>query len=182
MSQLEHQCFLLQVERVFVPPKQKIYRHVSEAGKNNHECEIVAKVEMKANKEEKNSEEEAIHQFRIREVHVAGLKTEPLKKKFWGTSRRQQQQQSGSRWLIANGMGKNNKNSLVKSKVVSKSSAPITTANVQPGDTLWSISPRIYGTGTRWKELKELNPHIRNPNIKIPNKTSTWSGRFNFLL
>lgn len=85
MSHLEYQCFLLQVERVFVPPKQKIYRHVSEAGKNNHECEIVAKVEMKANKEEKNSEEEAIHQFRITEVHVAGLKTEPHKKKVWGT-------------------------------------------------------------------------------------------------
>ena len=44
-------------------------------------------VELKANKEDKSSEEEeeAIPQFRITEVHVAGLKTEPHKKKVWGT-------------------------------------------------------------------------------------------------
>ncbi|KHN07926.1 hypothetical protein glysoja_032470 [Glycine soja] len=74
---------LIQVERVFVPPKQKIDWLVSEAGNNNDECEIVAKVELKANKEDKSSEEEeeAIPQFRITEVHVAGLKTEPHKKK-----------------------------------------------------------------------------------------------------
>lgn len=78
---------LIQVERVFVPPKQKIDWLVSEAGNNNDECEIVAKVELKANKEDKSSEEEeeAIPQFRITEVHVAGLKTEPHKKKVWGT-------------------------------------------------------------------------------------------------
>ncbi|RDX88140.1 Protein PLASTID MOVEMENT IMPAIRED 1-RELATED 1, partial [Mucuna pruriens] len=167
---------LIQVERVFLPPKQKIYKRVSVVGNNNDEddeCEIVAKVEMKANKEGKSSQEEAIPQFRITEVHVAGMKTEPHKKKVWCTLRRgrqQQHQQSGSRWLIANGMGKSNKNPLMKPKTVSKSSAP-TTTNVQPGDTLWSISSRIYGTGTRWKELVELNPHIRNPNIIIPNKT-----------
>ncbi|TKY54445.1 EEIG1/EHBP1 protein amino-terminal domain protein [Spatholobus suberectus] len=154
---------LIQVERVFVPPKQKIYRRASEVGSNNDEDderEIVSKVEMKANKEEKSSEEEAIPQFRITEVHVAGLKTdpEPHKKKVWGTSR---QQHSGSRWLIANGMGKSNKNPFMKSK----------STNVQPGDALWSISSRFYGTGTRWKELVELNPHIRNPNIIIPNET-----------
>ncbi|XP_019455106.1 PREDICTED: protein PLASTID MOVEMENT IMPAIRED 1-RELATED 1-like [Lupinus angustifolius] len=164
---------LIQVERVFFPPKQKISRSVSEVGNNDNvgdECEIVAKVEMKqSKKEEKNSEEEGIPQFRITEVHVAGLKNEPYKKKLWGTSN---QQQSGSRWLLANGMGKSNKHPLMKSKAVSKStnSAPVTT-KVQPGDTLWSISSRIYGTGTKWKELVALNPHIRNPNIIIPNET-----------
>ena len=123
---------LIQVERVFVPPKQKIDWLVSEAGNNNDECEIVAKVELKANKEDKSSEEEeeAIPQFRITEVHVAGLKTEPHKKKVWGTWRWRRQQQSGSRWVIASGMGKNNKDPLLKSKGVSKSSAKITTANV----------------------------------------------------
>ncbi|KAK7388232.1 hypothetical protein VNO78_23043 [Psophocarpus tetragonolobus] len=163
---------LIQVERVFVPPKQNIYKRVSEARNKcdeDDESEIVAKVEMKAIKEEKSFEEEAIPQFRITEVHFAGLKTEPKKDNIWDTSRRQQE--SASRWLMANGMGKKNKNPLMKSKVVSKSNAPTTTTNVQPGDTLWSISSRIYGTGTRWKELVELNPHIRNPNIIIPNKT-----------
>ncbi|CAL0306961.1 unnamed protein product [Lupinus luteus] len=164
---------LIQVERVFFPPKQKISRSVSEVGNNDNEddeCEIVAKVEMKqTKKEEKNSEEEGIPQFRITEVHVAGLKNEPHKKKLWGTSN---QQQSGSRWLLANGMGKSNKHPLMKSKAVAKSkhTAPVTT-KVQPGDTLWSISSRIYGTGTKWKELVALNPHIRNPNIIIPNET-----------
>nr|KYP57583.1 hypothetical protein KK1_003848 [Cajanus cajan] len=169
---------LIQVEREFVPPKHKIYRRVSEVGNINDEddeCEIVAKVEMKVNKEDKSSEEEAIPQFRITEVHVAGLKTEPeaeaRKKKVWGTSR---QQQSGSRWLIANGMGKNSNNLFMKSKPVSKTSAP-TTKDVQHSDTLWSISSRIFGTGTRWKELAELNPHVRNPNIIIPNKTTRVS-------
>ncbi|CAJ1941629.1 unnamed protein product [Sphenostylis stenocarpa] len=155
---------LIQVERMFIPPKQQICRHLYEAGNNNDECEMVPKVEMKANEEEKSYEEEAIPQFKITEVHVAGLKIDPRKKKFWGTSRRQQQQ-SGSRWLIANGMGKSSKNPPLKSTVVSKSSSPITTTNVQEGDTLWSISSRIGGTPTRWKEFVELNPHIRNPNI-----------------
>ncbi|KAJ1439891.1 NT-type C2 domain [Sesbania bispinosa] len=164
---------LIQVERVFVPPKQKIYCGVSEVRNNNDEddeSEIVAKVEMKeTKKEEKSPEEEGIPQFKITEVHVAGLKTEPQnqKKKLWGTSG---QQQSGSRWLLANGMGKNKKPSLMKSKVASKSSAPVTT-KVQPGDTLWSISSRIYGTGAKWKDLAALNPHIRNPNVIIPNDT-----------
>lgn len=169
---------LIQVEREFVLPKQKIYCSVSEVRNSNNneddESETVAKVETTkedTKKEEKNTEEEeGIPQFRITEVHVAGLKTEPQKKKLWGTS---SQQQSGSRWLLANGMGKNNNNkfSLMKSKAASKSSAPVTT-KVQPGDTLWSISSRIYGTGTKWKELAALNPQIRNPNVIIPNNTT----------
>ncbi|KAE9602477.1 hypothetical protein Lal_00049621 [Lupinus albus] len=169
---------LIQVERVFFPPKQKISRSVSEVRNNDNEddeCEIVAKVEMKqSKKEEKNSEEDGIPQFRITEVHVAGLKTEPHKKKLWGTAK---QQHSGSRWLLANGMGKSNKHPLMKSKAVSKSnySAPVNT-KVQPGDTLWSISSRIYGTGTKWKELAALNPHIRNPNIIIPNNETIRVG------
>ncbi|RDX71522.1 Protein PLASTID MOVEMENT IMPAIRED 1-RELATED 1, partial [Mucuna pruriens] len=165
---------LIQVEREFMLPKQRIFNSVFEIiRKNNNdeeESEIVARVEMKETKKEEKSceEEEGIPQFRITEVHVAGLKPEPQKKKLWGTS---SQQQSGSRWLLANGMGKsNNKLSLMKSKAASKSNAPVTT-KVQPGDTLWSISSRIYGTRSKWKELSALNPHIRNPNVIIPNDT-----------
>lgn len=161
---------LIQVERVFVPPNQQIYRTVYEVGNNNDEddeCEIVAKVEMNDNKEEISSKEKGIPQFRITEVHVAGLKTEPHKKKLWGTS---SQQQSGSRWLLANGMGKSIKNPSTKSKAASKFGAQVTT-KVQPGHTLWSISSRIYGIGAKWKELVAHNPHIRNPNIIIPNES-----------
>ncbi|KAG5116761.1 hypothetical protein JHK84_042874 [Glycine max] len=163
---------LIQVEREFMLPKQRIFDSVSEIRKNydeDDESEIVAKVEMKdTEKEEKSSEEdEGIPQFRITEVHVAGLKPEPQKKKLWGTS---SQQQSGSRWLLANGMGKsNNKLSLMKSKAASKSNAPVTTKGQPGGDSLWSISSRIDGARGKWKELAALNPHIRNPNVIIPN-------------
>ncbi|KAJ0031274.1 hypothetical protein Pint_13453 [Pistacia integerrima] len=160
---------LIQVERVFVPPKPKIYCKVPEVRNNSEEddeSESTGKEAKKETKEEKAAEEEGIPQFRITEVHVAGLKTEP-EKKLWGTKT---QQQSGSRWLLANGMGKNNKHPFMKSKTVSKSSAP-PTAKVQPGDTLWSISSRIHGTGAKWKELAALNPHIRNPNVIFPNET-----------
>ncbi|KAE9604682.1 putative LysM domain, EEIG1/EHBP1 domain-containing protein [Lupinus albus] len=158
---------LIQVERVFVPPKPKIYFNVSELRNKKYENEIVGKVEMEENKkEDKSSEEEEIPQFKITEVHVAGLKTEP-QKKFWGSS---SQQQSGSRWLLANGMGKNNKCPIMKSKAADKSSAPVTT-KVQPGDILWSLSSRIFGTGAKLKRLATVNPHKRNPNVIIPNET-----------
>lgn len=160
---------LIQVERVFVPPKPKIYSTVSEVRNSNEDDESESAVVETKNetKEEKTSEEEGIPQFKITEVHVAGLKTEPAKKKLWGTST---QQQSGSRWLVANGMGKNNKHPFMKSKAVAKSTAPAT-MKVQPGDTLWSISSRVHGTGAKWKDLAALNPHIRNPNIILPNET-----------
>ncbi|CAL0320275.1 unnamed protein product [Lupinus luteus] len=163
---------LIQVERVFVPPKPKMFCNVSELRNNKDEDDeskvvAAAKVEINENnKEDKSSEQEGIPQFKITEVHVAGLKTEPQKKKLWGSS---SQQQSGSRWLLANGMGKNNKRPVMKSKAAVKSDAPVTT-KVQPGDTLWSISSRIFGTGAKWKQLSTMNPHIRNPNVIIPDE------------
>lgn len=108
---------LIQVERVFLPPKPKIYSTVSEPRKSNEEEDesgSVVKEDIKEEKkDEKLPEEESIPQFKITEVHVAGLKTEPGKKKLWGNTN---QQQSGSRWLLANGMGKNNKHPFLKSK------------------------------------------------------------------
>lgn len=167
---------LIQVEREFVLPKQKIFCSVSELRNNNNdedddESEIVAKAEKDTNKEEKNSEAELIPQFKITEVHVAGLTPEPEKKKLWGTST---QQQSGSRWLLANGMGKNNKFQPVKSKAASKSIAPVT-AKATPADTLWSISSRFFGSGKKGKEPETQNPHTRNPNVIIPNDTNRLS-------
>ncbi|KAM7519668.1 hypothetical protein LguiB_018630 [Lonicera macranthoides] len=100
---------LIQVERVFVPPKLKIYNTVSEtmiSNKDEDECDP-AKNEIKEEaKQEKSNEEEVIPQFKITDVHVAGFKNETGKKKLLGSKT---QQQCGSHWLLANGMGKNNK-------------------------------------------------------------------------
>ncbi|MQL98513.1 hypothetical protein Taro_031227 [Colocasia esculenta] len=179
---------LVQVERVFIPPKPKIYCTVSDKGNSEQDEEPETKV-VPAKKEEKKEEEEVIPQFKITEVHVAGLKTDPGKKKLWGNAT---QQQSGSRWLLAQGMGKSNKHPFMKSKAITKPSqveaptqvttpsqvaapsqaaAPQVATTVKPGDTLWSISSRAHGTGAKWKQLAKLNPHIRNPNIILPNET-----------
>ncbi|KAL3535559.1 hypothetical protein ACH5RR_004020 [Cinchona calisaya] len=171
---------LIQVERVFLPPKPRIYSTVSQVRDiseedDDDEAQPVKKDIKEEPKEEKVLEEEQIPQFKITEVHVAGLKMEPGKKKLWGSNT--QQQQSGSRWLLANGMGKKNKHPLMKSKAGAKSSSSSSsvpspeTTTVQPGETLWSISSRVHGTGAKWKELAALNPHIRNPNIILPNET-----------
>lgn len=166
---------LIQVERVFAPPRPKIPRTVPLAGNASEEERESTSARNEDNVEnpieDKDHEEELIPQYKINEVHVAGLKVEAGKKKLWGSTN---QQQSGSRWLLANGMGKKSKHPLMKSKAVVKkpgpASSPLTTT-VQPGDTLWSISSRVHGTGAKWKELAALNPHIRNPNVILPKET-----------
>ncbi|KAJ8564555.1 hypothetical protein K7X08_001015 [Anisodus acutangulus] len=163
---------LVQVERVFVPPKPKIYSTVSEVRNNDvDDDDESAPPKEEDIKEEKIPEVEEIAQYKITEVHVAGLKTKQGKKKLWGSAT---QEQSGSRWLVANGMGKKNKHPLMKSKAAanksSKAAAPSATTTVQPGDILWSISSRVHGTGTKRKDIAVLNPHIRNPNVILPNE------------
>ncbi|KAK1666756.1 hypothetical protein QYE76_054915 [Lolium multiflorum] len=152
---------LIQVERVFIPPKPKIYTAVSEKG-NSEEYYEEPKTEEILDKalvaEEKIEEEDSVPQFKVTEVHVAGFKSEPEKTKPWGN---QTQQQAGSRWLLGAGMGKGNKNPLMKSKAIAK---PTKDAAGQQGDTLWSISSRVHGPGTRWGELTGSK---RNPNILL---------------
>ncbi|KAG2300040.1 hypothetical protein Bca4012_011620 [Brassica carinata] len=143
---------LIQVERLFVPPKPIIYTTVSDLRKGNEEEEETEASE--AIKEEKTIlEEQGIPQYRISEVHLTGMKSE-TDKKPWGITTQNQQVQSGSRWLMANGMGKGNtKVPLMKPKPA--------------GDKLWSVS----GSGSKWKELGKmgkLNTHKRNPNVIMP--------------
>lgn len=156
---------LVQVERVFVPPKSIIYTTVSEKG-NREEDETKPEPEIKSEPILVNGEkkaEEAIPQFKITEVHVAGLNIEPNKKNIWGNS---VHQQSGSRWLIANGMGKSIKHPFLKSKPVSKPSLATTT--VHSGNALWSISSQVHGTGSKWKEMLAIHPRFRNPDVNFP--------------
>lgn len=173
---------LIQVERVFVPPKPRIYSTVSELRNRNNDDDDDEPQPHPSKEQHKDEEmivpeEEHKAQFKITEVHVAGLKTEPGKKKLWGSST---QQQSGSRWLLANGMGKKNKHPFMKSNTSgAKSSLPAASSSKtttvqqqqQPGETLWSLSSsQVHDTGAnKKKEPAARIPHIRNPNINFSN-------------
>eukprot|EP00252_Welwitschia_mirabilis_P006458 TRINITY_DN17343_c0_g1_i2.p1 TRINITY_DN17343_c0_g1~~TRINITY_DN17343_c0_g1_i2.p1 ORF type:complete len:387 (-),score=86.15 TRINITY_DN17343_c0_g1_i2:192-1352(-) len=149
---------LVQAERIIVPPKPKIWKRVSEMG-NSEEVDEPESV---------NCELEEISiphkveesQFRITQVHVAGLTTEKEDiKKTWGNPK---QQQSGSRWLLANGMGKSAKHPFLRSK---QGVTMPSKAKGKPGDSLWSISSRVFPDGGRGKEGPAMKSHVRNPNI-----------------
>ncbi|KAI5066072.1 hypothetical protein GOP47_0018696 [Adiantum capillus-veneris] len=132
----------VQAERLMKPPKLKVGRNVS----------------MKGNSED---EEAGEPQFKIIDVHMSGLKTSQEGKKIgWGN---QKQQQSGSRWLIANGMAKNAKvnKPMLGSKPAAMSSASSSKANANKGESLWSISSRALGTGLRWRDKLKLNASAR---------------------
>lgn len=47
----------------------------------------------------------------------------------------------------------------------------IGTARITRGDSLWQISRRIYGKGTRYTEIFDANqPQIRNPDLIYPGQ------------
>ncbi|KAI3827145.1 hypothetical protein L1987_01215 [Smallanthus sonchifolius] len=146
---------LVQVERVYVPPKPKFYSSIYSLFDKPEEKDEVHEVKV----EEKKvcvEESDLVPQFKITEVHVAGVKTEPKpnKKPIWGSNAKQQQ--AGSRWLVANGMGKKNaKHPLMKSKVGGSDKS---------GGSLWSISSKGKGS-------MKVEPPVRNPNVIIPNET-----------
>ncbi|KAH7387103.1 hypothetical protein KP509_16G005400 [Ceratopteris richardii] len=155
---------LIQAERVMLPPKPRMGRNVSATGDSEVDDELA----------ETTAKKEEVPQFKLTGIHMSGLKTSEdsapsLKgleatKKGWGS---QKQLQSGSRWLAAQGMGKSSKPSLLKGKAVQ---APSQT-KVKPGETLWSISARLHGSGNKWRDLAAMNPHIRNPDVILPNET-----------
>ncbi|KAI5066884.1 hypothetical protein GOP47_0017412 [Adiantum capillus-veneris] len=161
---------LIQAERVMLPPKPRMSRNVSVTGNSEVDDELAEKI---ARKEE-------APQFKLTGVHMSGLKTPEddvrsvkgleAPKKGWGS---QKQLQSGSRWLAAQGMTKGSKPSLLKGKAAAPS--PVQT-KVKQGETLWSISSRVNGSGHKWRDLAKLNPHIRNPDVIFANeniRTST---------
>ncbi|CAM6075532.1 unnamed protein product [Sphagnum tenellum] len=162
---------LVQAERVMVPssPRAKLGRCISEKGNSEEdEHSSVSPVPQQQ------------QQFKIVDITVSGLKiddnstttTGGRREVGWGNQR---QQQSGSRWLVANGMSKSLKHQVLKTKAppAPPPSLPATPAKfkVQKGETLWSISSLIHGTGAKWQEVAALNPHIRNPDVIFANTT-----------
>ncbi|GBG74784.1 hypothetical protein CBR_g19296 [Chara braunii] len=103
--------------------------------------------------------------FKITGIHMCGLNQAAettSKKKGWGG---QKQQQSGSRWLLANGMGPKSRHPFLKTKPVPSQT------KVKEGESLWSISAKLYGSGAEWRRVAKLNPHIRNPDVIFANET-----------
>ena len=112
--------------------------------------------------------EECTPFFKITEVHLAGLNTEPDKQHLWGTKA---QQQSGTRWLLASGTANSNKNTFSKSKAIVRFYPPVM-RKMQAGNVLWSLTSYVHEAGTSLKELADLGPHSRNPNVIFQTKVS----------
>ncbi|KAG7943254.1 hypothetical protein I3843_15G029700 [Carya illinoinensis] len=155
---------LLQVDRIFVPSIQRVDNMVIGSSNNKEDPRHVLEGFGDMNAVEKIEVKEGSNsQFKIAEVHLAGVSSGPGKCQFWGTST---QQQSGSRWLLANGIAKSNKQPLSKSKEIVISS-PLVRSARQSGDILWSIS-----SGVHCMRSKSTNSPIRNPNVIFPDETT----------
>ncbi|KAG0619767.1 hypothetical protein M758_4G163300 [Ceratodon purpureus] len=125
---------LVQAERVRPPLKTTLGHRSAKRGFN----------------EEENEESTESPKFKIVDITVAGLETAETntstrKLDIWNKPK---QLAAGSRWLVAHGMGKS---SSMRSKPAAKH---------QRGESLWSISSRVHGSGAKWRDS-----HIRNPNV-----------------
>ncbi|KAL3844266.1 hypothetical protein ACJIZ3_001669 [Penstemon smallii] len=116
----------------------------------------------------KDSNGKGFPQFKVMEVHLAGLNVLSSNQQLWGTSR---QQQSGSRWLLSSGMARANKHCISNSNAIVKSSSSGITRKAWNGDVLWSICSHIRGETATWDDRVAFNVHVRNPDIIFPNES-----------
>nr|XP_009594859.1 protein PLASTID MOVEMENT IMPAIRED 1-RELATED 1-like [Nicotiana tomentosiformis] len=159
---------LIQLERSYAPVEQY---SCSRASEGNSSCENDPKEqfiqeEIIAGESERGIHRQAVSQFRITEIHVAGFNVEPNDEQIWGTKR---QQQAGTRWLLSSGMGRISKRPFSMSNAIIRSSPQIR-RTMRPGDALWSISSDFHIRDSKWKELATSNVHIRNPDIIFPTE------------
>lgn len=136
---------LIQGERILSHSMRKV-----PSVKTEHD-EPILEIGDKITEERNEGDEEGNPQFKIIDVHLAGVDTEPGNRELWGTTT---EVQSGSRWLLATDLGKTMNFPLLNSKAIVRSS-PLVSAKLQHRDSLWSIS----------------SPHIRNPNVIFSNET-----------
>ncbi|XP_024521419.1 protein PLASTID MOVEMENT IMPAIRED 1-RELATED 1 [Selaginella moellendorffii] len=171
----------VQAERVLVPPRPKMFKRVSIQGNSEVDEE-----------ELQQQQQGSSSQFKITGVHMAGLKSGDSieggngKKRVWGT---QKQQQSGSRWLLAHGMGKTggpkhpllktskNPGSVVPPPVVADQAptpapapapAPAKKNSSGKGESLWSISARVGSKAA----AAATSSITRNPDVKFGSRLS----------
>eukprot|EP00850_Spirogloea_muscicola_P005732 SM000026S08981 [mRNA] locus=s26:796978:804037:- [translate_table: standard] len=148
---------LVQAERMVVPKPAKLARRISYKGDAGRGQDSTSTAAAAAGAAAEEDEQKSEARFKITGIHMTGLQADSGgKRRMWGTDKAHQ---AGSRWLAANGMGKGRAHPLLKTK------PPPSRVRVKQGETLWSISQRVHGTGTRWTEVAALNPHIRNPDV-----------------
>lgn len=65
-------------------------------------------------------------------------------------------------------------NSITSTQTVETPSSGGTTYTVKPGDCLWNIAKRFYGSGAQYTKIYEANKGIiKNPNLIYPNQVLT---------
>ncbi len=60
--------------------------------------------------------------------------------------------------------------SIAPPAAVAKTSSPLHTVIVQPGDSLWKLAQQNLGRGSRWQDLLAANPSV-DPNRLEPGTT-----------
>lgn len=156
---------LIQLERSCAPVEQNTCSRASErnSSSKNDPKEQFIQEEIVAGESEGGIHRQAVSQFKITEIHVAGFNNGPNDDRIWGTK---SQQQAGSRWLLSSGMGRTSKRPFSKSNAIIRSSSKLR-RNMQPGEVLWSISSDFH---TRDSKLAASNVHIRNSDIIFPTE------------
>lgn len=163
---------LIQLERSYAPVEQYTCSRASErnSSSENEPKEQLIQEEIFAGENKGGILRQAVSQFRITAIHVAGFNIGPNDDQIWGTKR---QQQAGSRWLLSSGMEGRNKGPFSKSNAIIRSSSHIK-RNMQPRDVLWSISSDFHNRDSNCEELAASNVHIRNSDIIFPTEGSSW--------
>ncbi|KAL9227224.1 hypothetical protein vseg_002944 [Gypsophila vaccaria] len=107
-----------------------------------------------------------VPEFRLKEVHVAGLNLESDHTESWASKR---QQQTGTRWLLASGLSQKPDSHTSKSK--SRSLLRVSTKVLRKPwarNFLWSISCPVQGVETNTERSSIWDFHTRNPDLIFP--------------
>ncbi|XP_051151350.1 protein PLASTID MOVEMENT IMPAIRED 1-RELATED 2-like isoform X2 [Andrographis paniculata] len=162
---------LVQVQRIYSPSQPGLQCFSPEKSCHAERVSLDDSLTQEGNGFQKNQSCGAgIPQFKVLNVHLAGLKLSPANEHLWGTSR---QHQSGARWLYSSGSARTNRHPISTSNAIVKPSMAIMRKASQR-DVLWSIAPPSQGEAVLWDDLVALNVHIRNPDIIFPSEASVY--------
>lgn len=164
---------LVQVERVCLPSNSESFGAELERHHDAEEDDLNEDFIFCGTGEEVNHEslsDTVVPQFKISEVHVAGLNFEPNDKQPLNTSR---QLQSGSRWLLSNGMNRMGTKWFSSSNAIIKSSSQM--LRKKSGNILWSLSSQVQCATAKLKDVAAFNMHVRNPDIIFSNEPTVGS-------